>query len=418
MNDKKIRAALEQFNADQSDENARNIISSEIGSYVVIVRQPDGKVDIEETIDALSFALATGQSVIADCMSVAELLATKAPTFEANPVTGEALRKGKTTTKPVVDFSGVSLSLRRVIGYARLTGQLPHVGASCQTEMVVADLVKPQLDAPWPRLVGELKSLDEAAKGGDKKARALSEAVDETIVFRGISVTATKRHTSVPAPAQAPAPRVPVQVAEAANRRVMRQVIKDVYRTDSDQDAFFGDYFPEIKEKFSSGMDRDAKINIGFELASADAIVRAVQEDKPHAFAASYAKFSPPAGLDLFIFAQVRDRSKAKELLDQCFAIKSRQWTLGCPAGTQYDAWLRAQLREAKVVVAVLSADLLCDSENMTLLEEAARSGKRVLPYIARTCTWGESFLGKARPLSEESHIAASEIRNAIAAVG
>lgn len=416
MNDKKIRAALEQFNADATDEHARGVIVSEIGSYVVIVRQPDGKIDIPETCDALSFALATEQTAIADCLSVAELLATKAPTFEANPVTGEALRKGKTTTKPVVDFSGVSLALRRVVGYARITGQLPHGGASCQSEMVVADLVKPQLEAPWPRLVGELKEVDDKAKGGDKKARVLSEAVDETIVFRASAVP-VRRHAVPVEPSPPPAPHVPVQVSEAPQPRIVRQIVKDVYRTDSDQDGFFGDYFPEVKACFSSGMERDAKINIAFQMVTTDAVVRAMQEDKPHAFAASHARFSPAPGLDLFIFAQNRDREKAKDLMDQCFAIKIRQSSLGCPSGIEYRAWLHARLREAKVVVAVVSADLLCDDESMELLRATAMSGKRMVPYIARSCTWQESFLGPLRPLSAESHIAATELRKIIAAI-
>ena len=416
MNDQKIRTAFEKINEDPANAKAREFLLVELAGFTVIAQEPAGKVNIAETMDNLAFAVASGNREIPDCLTAEQLFAKKPPTFEANPVTGEALHKGKTVTKPVVDFSGISLENRRVIGYARLTNQLPHGGASCQSEMVAADFKRATLEAPWPRLAGELAKIDAAAKGGDREARRLSEAADDTIVFRPPGTVSKPRMVE---PTPVPVPRVPVQLSQAVDNRTVRELIQEVYRTDSDQDAFFMNYFDEVYARFSRGMDRSAKITIGFEMVGGAAIVRAMQEDRGDAYARAMAKLQPaPTGLDLFILAQPRDSSYGKDLMDHCFAIKSRTSSLKCPVGTDAHSWIESQMNAARVIVAVVSTDLLCDAVAMSLLENAAISGRRVIPFIARPCAWKETFLGGKTPLSSQEHEAAAEIKQVLAAVG
>ena len=416
MNDQKIRTAFEKINEDPANAKAREFLLGELAGFAVIAQEPAGKVNIAETMDNLAFAVASGNREIPDCLTAEQLFAKKAPTFEANPVNGEALHKGKTVTKPVVDFSGVSLENRRVIGYARLTNQLPHGGASCQSEMVAADFKRATLEAPWPRLAGELAKIDAAGKGGDREARRMSEAVDDTIVFRPPGTVSKPREVE---PTPVPVPRVAPQLNQAVDNRTVRELIFEVYRSDSDQDSFFQDWFKEeVYRKFSAGMDREAKISLAFVQVGAAAIVRAMQEDRRSAYERAMAKLQPaPTGLDLFIFAQQRDSSFAKDLMDHCFAIKSRDSSLKCPVGTDAHSWIEAQMKTAHVIVAVVSTDLLCDGVAMSLLENAALNGRRVIPFIARACAWKETFLGAKKPLSSREHEAAAEIKQVLAAV-
>lgn len=415
MNEKKIRAALEKLNEDPANEKARDVIQTELAGYTVICRQPDGKIDIGETIEALSFALATGQREIPDCISVDQMFAAKAPTFEADPVTGGPLRKGKTVTKPVVDWSGVSLKRRRVAGYAKLTNQLPHGAAACQSEMVAADLTKPQLEAPWPRLEAEIDAIDAALAKGDRTARDMAEAVDETIIFRG---EGQRKPTQPVVHVEHKIPEERVDLASPVAAASIRKIIKDVYRTEGEQDAFFQNYFPGIFGRFSDGMDRDSKITLGIQSAIPDALVRAMQEDRPSGYAAARAKFSDVGSLDLFIYAHPRDRAAADGLMRHCFGIKNRVWNFDCQAGNSYESWVAAKMRAARVVVVVVSADLLCDENTMDMLHAVARSGKRVVPYIAKMCTWKESFFGKVEPLPEEGHLAATALRRILTSIG
>ena len=413
MNDQKIRTAFEKINEDPANPKAREFLLGELAGFAVIAQEPAGKVNIAETMDNLAFAVASGNREIPDYLTAEQLFAKKAPTFEANPVNGEALHKGKTVTKPVVDFSGISLENRRVIGYARLTNQLPHGSASCQSEMVVADFKRATLEAPWPRLAGELAKIDVAAKGGDREARRMSEAVDDTIVFRPPG-TVSKPRAMEPTPD--PVPRVAPQLNQAVDNRTVRELLQEVYRTDSDQDAFFMNYFDEVYARFSRGMDRPAKITIGFEMVGGAAIVRAMQEDRRDAFDRAMAKLQPaPSGVDVFFVAEQSDRRFVDELTRHCFNIKSRASNFDCPPGADPQAWMQAQLRTARVIVVIVSADLLFDEPLMTMLENAAMSGKRLVPYIARACAWKECFLGKLQPLPAAGHEVPDAIRAALA---
>ncbi len=413
MNDQKIRTAFEKINEDPTNAKAREFLLGELAGFAVISQEPAGKVNIAETMDNLAFAVASGNREIPDCLTAEQIFAKKVPTFEANPVNGEALHKGKTVTKPVVDFNGISLENRRVIGYARLTNQLPHAGASCQSEMVAADFKRATLEAPWPRLAGELAKIDAAAKGGDREARRMSEAVDDMIVFRPPGTVSKPRAVE---PAPVPVPRVPVQLSQAVDSRTVRELIYEVYRTDSDQDAFFLSWFDNVYRMFSAGMDRTKKISIAFEMVGGAAIIRAMQEDRRDAYARAMAKLQPaPVGVDVFFVAEQSDRRFVDELTRHCFGIKSRASNFDCPAGADPQAWLQAQLRTARVIVVIVSSDLLFDDSLMTMLEDAAMNGKRLVPYIARACAWKECFLGKLQPLPAAGHEVPDAIRAALA---
>ena len=414
MNDQKIRTAFEKINEDPANPKAREFLLGELAGFTVIAQEPAGKVNIAETMDNLAFAVASGNREIPDCLTAEQLFAKKAPTFEANPVNGEALHKGKTVTKPVVDFSGISLENRRIIGYARLTNQLPHGSASCQSEMVAADFKRATLEAPWPRLAGELAKIDAAAKGGDREARRLSEAVDDTIVFRPPGTVSKPRAVE---PTPVPVPRVPVQLSQAVDNRTVRELIYEIYPTDSSRDSFFLDWFKEeVYRKFSAGMDGEAKISLAFVQVGAAAIIRAMQEDRRDAYARAMAKLQPaPVGVDVFFVAEQSDRRFVDELTRHCFGIKSRASNFDCPAGADPQAWLQAQLRTARVIVVIVSSDLLFDDSLMTMLEDAAMNGKRLVPYIARACAWKECFLGKLQPLPAAGHEVPDAIRAALA---
>lgn len=73
----------------------------------------------------------------------------------------------------------------------------------------------------------------------------------------------------------------------ALTRPVVRRLIDDVVRLDSDLEALCLDYFPSVKMRFSSGMERTAKVNILLLYAEPEEIVKALQQTDPDATARS-----------------------------------------------------------------------------------------------------------------------------------
>lgn len=69
-------------------------------------------------------------------------------------------------------------------------------------------------------------------------------------------------------------------------RKSLRQVINNILTIDSELDAFALDYYPLIKSKFSSGMDRTAKVNLLLELADRRVLVNHLRMENESLFQA------------------------------------------------------------------------------------------------------------------------------------
>ena len=65
------------------------------------------------------------------------------------------------------------------------------------------------------------------------------------------------------------------------HRAQLRELLFSVLRTDSDFVAFVLDYFPEVQQKFSSGMDRVSKVNLLLESEDSDEILKALHRAHP-----------------------------------------------------------------------------------------------------------------------------------------
>lgn len=65
------------------------------------------------------------------------------------------------------------------------------------------------------------------------------------------------------------------------SKRALRQFLQAVLVTDSDLEAFCLDYFPAIKRRFSSGMDRDAKLSLLIESEPPEVILQFAREAEP-----------------------------------------------------------------------------------------------------------------------------------------
>ncbi|MBL9044738.1 MAG: hypothetical protein JNM83_24215, partial [Myxococcales bacterium] len=65
------------------------------------------------------------------------------------------------------------------------------------------------------------------------------------------------------------------------HRAQLRELLFSALRTDSDFVAFALDYFPDVQQKFSSGMDRVSKVNLLLESEDSDEILKALQRAHP-----------------------------------------------------------------------------------------------------------------------------------------
>lgn len=123
-----LGAALRQW--DSTDEaireEARALILDKIGHRAVIkIDAATGKVDVDETQECLAFAKEhRGNDEQEGCITPATLFAEAKKQTEADPIDGRPLRKGKTATRPVVDWSAVSMDQRKVVAYAAEIGEV------------------------------------------------------------------------------------------------------------------------------------------------------------------------------------------------------------------------------------------------------------------------------------------------------
>lgn len=345
MNENKIREALAAINANPKDEKAAGLLRKELAGYCVIARQPNGPVDVNETMQNLAFALETGCNAMDGCLSIDELLVKEKPKIEADPVDGRPLRNGKTVTQPIVNWQPVSVERRRLVVLAKMRRELPHAVSSVPSEMIAYDLAQERLPAPWPRMELEMEKLHKAAKETTKEGRAardMLEAVDEGLWFQRQRVSEQ--------PPIGPRPYITTP----------QEILSD----------------PQASPQASAVGQCEAT-----------------------------------AKTDLFIVAIDRDIRKADELFRHCRAIEKKQGSWLCPSGANREAWLRAEINKARVIVAAVSADLLYDDGMMNLLQSSYKGGKRVVPWVIRACDWKSTFFGNLRELPEEEHLATIDIK-------
>lgn len=158
----------------------------------------------------------------------------------------------------------------------------------------------------------------------------------------------------------------------------LRKLLNDALRTESDLETFCLDYFPAVKQKMGSGMERVAKVTLLFECVDAEAIASALVDlypklgeklaplrgDNPAPASAAPAANPPTpaaapairwdfflahAAADLPVAMQIYtalSQASCRVFLDAECLLPGDDWTLALP---------RAQ-REARVTVVLVSA--------------------------------------------------------------
>ena len=417
MNENKIREALAAINTNPKDEKAAGLLRKELAGYRVIARQPNGPVDVDETMQNLAFALETSYNAMDGCLGVDELLAKEKPKIEADPVDGRPLRNGKTVTQPIVNWQPVSIERRRLAVLAKMRRELPHAASSVPSEMIAYDLAQERLPAPWPRMELEMAKLQKAAKESTKEGRAardMLETVEEGLWFQRQRVSEKPPippigpRPYITTPEEIPSdPQIPA-VGQGTGFSWLRNALQQAFPVSSTFEGFVQDFFPEVKREFSGGMQRGQQENLLFAQHSIEEIVAAAISAAP----GKRSIFEATAKTDLFIVAIDRDIRKADELFRHCRAIEKKQGSWLCPSGANREAWLRAETNKARVIVAAVSADLLYDDAMMNLLQSSYKGGKRVVPWVIRACDWKSTFLGNLRELPEEEYLATRDIKS------
>ncbi len=242
---KEFRTAAERFNNNPQDADARSALAKACQGLKVLHCREDGLINIEESADALAFALQTHQDGEAGAMTAEQLCAQLLPQIEADPRTGAPLRRGKTTRDPIVDWTPVSLEERRVVAYGVERGET--LGTS---EQIVHQLSGAGRDLPpWPRLRKELKDLDSKATRTPSEDRLLLRTRERLYFRSGAEAPAAQEH-------RAGSTREPF---DSADRAAVRRELGRRLRLDTDFMAFCLDNFPGTYRRFSGGMDRITK---------------------------------------------------------------------------------------------------------------------------------------------------------------
>lgn len=84
-------------------------------------------------------------------------------------------------------------------------------------------------------------------------------------------------------------------MAETPSQPALRKFVESMLVTDSDLEAFCLDYFPDVKRRFSAGMDRVQKVNLLFSHGDPAQIVEYLQEMDPKRAARFVSLLSEPA---------------------------------------------------------------------------------------------------------------------------
>lgn len=341
MDKNALQKALEAYNANPHDPDAQKAISKHLGTLSVIHRQDDGKVDVQETIDSAQFAQAEGLTEEHGCITARELFAQSMPPTFTDPISLHPLRKGKTTTYPVVDWNHVPELRRFTAAYAAETNQVPTGGS----EMAAFQLKQPSLQPPWDRLDNEAQALEKAFKDG--KASAAQKALYDRCTSR-LSRTRTPNEPALPPPPPPPRPSIGVPDPNAA---------------------------PAVSNQ----------------------------------------GLLPKAGHETFILAHPDDQSFVDSLIKQLSPFHgTRRTNLALNPGLDIQAYLKAYISSANVIVVALSANMLASESLMELAEEALNRGKMILPWVVRPCMWEPSIFGNLQVLRGDAFQAAKALSQLI----
>ncbi len=222
------------------------------------------------------------------------------------------------------------------------------------------------------------------------------------------------------------------------SRSQLRQLLQRVLPTDSDQDAFVIDFFPDIHRHFSAGMDRTQKVNLLVEHYETDEIFVALEQFAPDVVARHLSQIAAHASLAtpphdqssepvskpqperepgvphmVCLYAPDSDRDREAYLdLRKYLAPKSRAGSLtlwsqaDTRPGESYAAARTANLESAAVVVLLVSVDLLADSEMdeviLQVLKRRTEGRCLVVPVLIGPAAWQSSRFGSLQPLPRD----------------
>lgn len=221
-------------------------------------------------------------------------------------------------------------------------------------------------------------------------------------------------------------------------RGQLRHLLQRVLPTSSDQDAFVLDFFPDIYRHFSAGMDRTQKVNLLFEHLETDEILAALEQFAPDVVVRHLSQISTPTPLAtpphdqssepgskpqpepapgvphmvcLYSTASDRDRDAYLDLRKYLAPkLRAGSLTLWSQAdtgpGESYAAARTANLERAAVVVLLVSADLLADSEMdeviLQVLKHRTEGRCLVVPVLIGPAAWQSSRFGSLQPLPRD----------------
>lgn len=259
-----FQAAVQRFNENSSDADARSALATASQGLRVLVRGPNGLIDIEESSQILAFAIETGQAGEEGALTAEQLFAELLPRIEADPITGAPLRKGKTTQRPLIDWSRVPMHLRRLAAYAAEKRDPAADNAELAAHALSGGA--PTDAPPWSRLARELAELE------GKKVKSLDEEklllrVGQRLYFQSGQESPSSSVTSTAG-----------ELSPTMGRPALRAAIHQKLRTDSDLTGFLLDFFPKAYRQMSGGMVRDAKINLLLDYYSVAEIAQALKE--------------------------------------------------------------------------------------------------------------------------------------------
>lgn len=216
-----LRAAIVAYNADPRATGRRDeLIAASDGLQCFVL--VGGKIDVEKSVRAYRFVVDTG-SPARNAVLLEEVAESIAPVYEADPISGEPLDEGVTTSDPFVDWNGVPRERRLVAAYAAQTGRLPPQMTS---ELAAAALGKRTLEAPWDRLEREWITQRDGANNAQQKI--LNTLIEDRLVFQ-------KQDTSARAPSMAVAildePAINLRPLDTHDFRDLTAAIEDAFRS-------------------------------------------------------------------------------------------------------------------------------------------------------------------------------------------
>jgi hypothetical protein len=222
------------------------------------------------------------------------------------------------------------------------------------------------------------------------------------------------------------------------SRSELRQLMQRVLPSSNDQDAFVLDFFEDTFRQFTAGMDRTQRMNLLFERHTPDEIFLALehlapeavgrylpqrsQQPKPtpspphqrsgHVSAPSPEQASSvPHMVCLYSATSNRDRDAYLELRKHLTPkVRTGTLTLWSPAdtlpGEQLTAARSRNLEHAAVVVLLVTADLLADSEMDEVIAQVLKRRTEgrcvVVPVLIGAAAWQSSRFGSLQPLPRD----------------